>query len=169
MHWQRGPEGMTGRPCEEFGIFGHGHDATEGGVDVSEVVLQGGHLLCILLCGEDLWGKLSQLRRKYEHQVYLHPPGTPFKCCFFRGITYLGPRDVDRDFVEGPYDRLSTRRSGEAAVITVILSHVVLRQEAHQREWLHFSSLALGVGSTSNNENHKQHKLQAGVHFLSVV
>ena len=68
---QRGPEGMTGRPCEQFGIFGHGHDATEGGVDVSEVVLQGGHLLSILLCGEDLWGKLSQLRRKYEHQVYL--------------------------------------------------------------------------------------------------
>lgn len=51
---QRGPEGMTGRPCEQFGIFGHGHDATEGGVDVSEVVLQGGHLLSILLCGEDL-------------------------------------------------------------------------------------------------------------------
>ena len=169
---QRGPEGTTGRPCEQFGIFGHGHDATEGGVDVSEVVLQGGHLLSILLCGEDLWGKLSQLRRKYEHQVYLAAPRGHrlYVVVFFRGITYLGPRDVDRDFVEGPYDRLRTRRSGEAAVITVILTHVVLRQEAHQREWLHFSSLALGgleahpvMRITTNT------KLQAGVHFLSVV
>lgn len=48
------PDGSTGRPSEEAGIFGHGDDAAEGGVDVSEVVLQRRHLLCILLCGEDL-------------------------------------------------------------------------------------------------------------------
>ena len=39
---------------------------TEGGVDVPEVVLQRGHLLCVLLRGEDLRGKLSQLGGKYE-------------------------------------------------------------------------------------------------------
>lgn len=54
LHRHSRPEGMTGRPCEDLGIFGHGDDAAEGGVDVSEVVLQRCHLLCILLCGEDL-------------------------------------------------------------------------------------------------------------------
>lgn len=48
------PDGTTCRPSEESGIFGHGDDAAEGGVDVPEVVLQRRHLLCILLCGEDL-------------------------------------------------------------------------------------------------------------------
>lgn len=48
------PGGTAGRPSEESGIFGHGDDAAEGGVDVSEVVLQRRHLLCVLLRGEDL-------------------------------------------------------------------------------------------------------------------
>lgn len=48
------PDGTTGRPSEESGVSGHGDDAAEGRVDVSEVVLQRRHLLCILLCGEDL-------------------------------------------------------------------------------------------------------------------
>lgn len=47
-------EGRAGRPAEEFGVFGHGDDATESRVDVSEVVLQRRHLLRVLLRGEDL-------------------------------------------------------------------------------------------------------------------
>lgn len=81
MHWHSWPEGTTGCPCEEFGIFGRWDNAVEGGVDVSEVVLQSCHLLCILLCGEDLWGKLSQLRRKHN-SIYLQHPGKPFKPFF---------------------------------------------------------------------------------------
>lgn len=64
----------------------------------------------------------------------------------------MGPRDVDGDFIHSPYNHLRTWRGGEAAVITVILTHVVLRQEAHQWEWLDFSSLALGR-MYSLNEN----------------
>lgn len=56
------PERVRGRCWEEFGIFGHENTAAEGGVDVSEVVLQRCDLLCVLLRGEDLRGELSQLR-----------------------------------------------------------------------------------------------------------
>lgn len=62
----------------------------------------------------------------------------------FLGIrTNLGPGDVDGDLVESPNYSLRTGWGGEAARITVILTHVVLRQETQQREWLHFSRLAL--------------------------
>lgn len=53
----------------EFGIFGHENVAAEGGVDVSEVVLQRCDLLCVLLRGEDLRGELSQLRGKKINQL----------------------------------------------------------------------------------------------------
>lgn len=38
---------------------------------------------------------------------------------------------------------MRTWGGGEAAIVTEILTHVVLRQEAHQRKWLDFSSLTL--------------------------
>lgn len=56
------PERVGGRRREEFGIVGHEDAAAEGGVDVSEVVLQRCDLLRVLLRGEDLRGELSQLR-----------------------------------------------------------------------------------------------------------
>lgn len=58
------PEWARGRRWEESGIFGHENAAAEGGVDVSEVVLQRCDLLRVLLRGEDLRGELSQLRGK---------------------------------------------------------------------------------------------------------
>lgn len=61
---QRRPELPSGRPREERGVPGGRHGAAEGGVDVPEVVLQRRHLLRVLLRGEDLGGKLSQLTDK---------------------------------------------------------------------------------------------------------
>lgn len=61
--WRR-PELLSGRPREELGVSGGRHGAAEGGVDVPEVVLQRRHLLRVLLRGEDLGGKLSQLTDK---------------------------------------------------------------------------------------------------------
>lgn len=65
---------MRARRREELGILGHGHDAAEGGVDVSEVVLQRRDLLGVLLRGEDLRGELSQLRETTLHQGTLRIP-----------------------------------------------------------------------------------------------
>lgn len=61
---QRRRERARGRRWQESGLFGHGDEAAEGGVDVSEVVLQRRDLLCVLLRGEDLGGELSQLREE---------------------------------------------------------------------------------------------------------
>lgn len=50
---------------------------------------------------------------------------------------------MDGDLVESPDHCLGAGRSGEAAVVTVILAHVVLRQQVQQGERLDFCSLAL--------------------------
>lgn len=69
------PERVGGRRWEEFGVLGHEDAAAEGGVDVSEVVLQRCDLLRVLLRGEDLRGELSQLRGK-------NPPLSQERWCF---------------------------------------------------------------------------------------
>lgn len=143
MHWRSWPEGTSGRPCEQLRIFGCRDDAAEGGVDVSEVVLQRCHLLCILLCGEDLWGKLSQLEGKHSSS-YSQLSWCRVDHDFKGNDTYLRPWDVDGDFIQSPYNCLRTWRSGEAAIVPVILTHVVLWQKVHQRERFDFSCLACG-------------------------
>lgn len=70
-----GPERVGGRRWEAFGAFGHEDAAAEGGMDVSEVVLQRRDLLCVLLRGEDLRGELSQLRKPKNRSVGGEAPG----------------------------------------------------------------------------------------------
>lgn len=75
------PDGPSRRALGQHGVSGGGHAATEDGVDVPEVVLQRGHLLGVLLRGEDLRGKLSQLRRRREES--LSAEKHLLKCFFF--------------------------------------------------------------------------------------
>lgn len=56
---------------------------------------------------------------------------------------HLGPGDEDGDLVQGPHHCPGARRGGEAAVVTVILAHVVFRQKVQERERLDFGALAL--------------------------
>lgn len=56
--------------------------------------------------------------------------------------TNLGPGDVDGDLVDSPDHCLRAGRSGEAAMVTVILTHVAPRQKAQQGERVDFGRLA---------------------------
>ena len=67
-------------------------------------------------------------------------------------IPYLRPGDEDGDFVQSPQDHLRAGGGGEAAVVAVVLTHVVLRQEAHQRERLDFGRLAFRGRTRSSDE-----------------
>lgn len=77
QHRRCRPEQRWGRRRQESGVFGHGDHAAEGGVDVSEVVLQRCDPLCVLFCGENLRRKLSQLRG--NKQTHKQKPDHPQK------------------------------------------------------------------------------------------
>lgn len=86
---------MSGRRRQQFGVLGHGHDAAEGGVDVSEVVLQRRDLLGVLLRGEDLRGELRQLRETTAHQGGLRVSDRSGAT----QQTHLRPGDGDGDLI----------------------------------------------------------------------
>jgi hypothetical protein len=58
---------VIGRRCKQLGIFGGVDAATEGGMDVSEVIMEMCYKFFILLCGENPSDKLFKLGNKKTH------------------------------------------------------------------------------------------------------
>lgn len=76
--WCSWPEGVAGSPREEFSIFGRVDGATEGRVNVSEVVVQRRLLFGTFLRGKNPWGELFQLRRKQTLRLFRASHGKTF-------------------------------------------------------------------------------------------